>query len=498
MIPNTLGMHEQELVKQIASQWKLTPATFMQKVSKGQWIAAPWLQYISLKVATAVARGGARIIISAPPRHGKSELISIGTSAWFLENFPNRNVILTGYGAELMEGYGRRVRDMFEDSGDLLNAHIRPDASRVNAFLTSTNGYMFSVGLGGAITGRGAHLLLVDDYIKEIKEALSQTHRDYLWNWWVTTARTRLEPGASVIIIATRWHSDDLIGRLIAAFPGRWQNYVFPAICEEEQDIIGRHQGEALFPERFPIEDLQALHTELGSTFFQALYQQRPVDEAKKLSDGAWLTKTEVLPQLARIKKARIWDLAATEGGGDYTVGAHCGWDRMNEKFYILNIIRRQISPHQVEDLVRQTAISDGFDTEVCIEQEPGASGKALVEHYQRTVLPEYTVTPIPVVTNKVVRAQPLLAGAEAGKVILIAAGWNEAYIREFDTFPGEFDDQIDTTAAGYTRLTGKKIFSATWGRNIPTAARKNVTSKAILTVGRKGVTWGPRSSSYA
>jgi hypothetical protein len=225
---STLDVHEQEVLRQIAGQWKLTPATFMQKISRGMWVAAPWLRYVSWQIAQEVARGNARIIVSAPPRHGKTEMISYGTSAWFLENFPGKNVILTGYGAELMEVSGRRVRDLFRDSEGLLNTGITVE--RVNAFQTTTDGYMFSVGLGGAITGRGANLLLVDDYIKEIKEALSPSQRDYVWNWWITTARTRLEPDASVIIIATRWHSDDLIGRLLRYFPGRWKNFVFPAL----------------------------------------------------------------------------------------------------------------------------------------------------------------------------------------------------------------------------------------------------------------------------
>lgn len=494
-----MDIHEQEVLRQLASNWKLTPATFMHKITRGQWIPAPWLQWISLRIAQKVAKGGARIIISAPPRHGKTEEVSVGTSAWFLENFPNRNVILTGYGADLMTQSGRKVRDMIRDNEDILNTRIRGDAGRVDAWLTSTNGYMFSVGLGGAITGRGAHLLIVDDYIKEIKEALSPAHRDYVWNWWVTTARTRLEPGASIIIIATRWHSDDLIGRLIKQFPGQWENYVFPAIATEQHcslpggvDVIGRHVGDPLFPERYPIKELEDLRTELGSTFFAALYQQQPVDEARKLSDGKWLKIVDIPPILARLKLIRMWDLAATEGGGDYTVGALCGWDREHDRFYIVNVIRRQLSPYQVEDLVRATAISDGLAVEVGIEQEPGSAGKSLVEHYARNVLPDWKVTPFPVVTNKVVRAQPLLAAAEATKVFLVAGPWNDAYIREFDTFPGDFDDQIDTTGAAYTKLTGKRIFSATWGRHLPSAKTQQPRGMASMSMnGGRRATWG-------
>lgn len=490
----------------LLNNWRLTPATFMHKVSRGGWIPAPWLMYVSTRIASAIARGNGRVIISAPPRHGKSELISVGTSAWVLENFSNRNVILAAYGADLAEGFGRRVRDLIRDNGDLLKVRLKNDKGAVNSFLTDNGGYMFSVGLGGSITGRGAHVLLIDDFIKEIKEALSPAHREYLWNWFVTTARTRLEPGATIIIIATRWHSDDLIGRLIKAFPGRWENIVFPAICEGAEgfvDAIGRKPGEALFPERYSVSDLREMQEELGSTFFQALYQQHPVDEAKKISDGAWLKIVDLCPNLNTpfIRLCRVWDLAATEGGGDWTTGTLGAYDRSNGYFYILNVIRRQLSPKQVEEIVRATAVADGQEVEIGIEQEPGSSGKALVEHYQRTVLKEFKVLPVPVsgAASKLIRAQPLLAAAEASKVLLVRGDWNEAFIREFDLFPaGPYDDQVDTASACYTRLSGKKLYSASWGRKPKDDVANRKSSKAIrgaaLQLGnRRSASWGRR-----
>lgn len=498
-----IDAYEQGTYQALLNNWRLTPATFMHKISRGGWIPAPWLMYVSTRIATAIAKGNGRVIISAPPRHGKSELISVGTSAWVLENFPNRNVILAAYGADLAEGFGRRVRDLIRDNGDLLRVKLKDDKGRVGGFLTDNGGYMFSVGLGGSITGRGAHVLLIDDFIKEIKEALSPAHREYLWNWFVTTARTRLEPDATIIIIATRWHSDDLIGRLIKAFPGRWENIVFPAIAEGEpgtKDIIGRSPGDALFPARYSVQDLRELQEELGSTYFSALFQQQPIDEGKKISDGAWLKIVDFPPPLNSpfIKLARIWDLAATEGGGDYTTGTLGAYDRSNGYFYILNVIRKQLSPQQAEMIVRQTALIDGQDVLIGIEQEPGSSGKSLVNHYERNIIPEYRVEAIPTAgkNSKLIRAQPLLAAAEASKVLLVRGDWNEPFIREFDLFPAApYDDQVDTAAAGYTRLSGKKLYSASWGR-APKANRES--SKAIRSAGlaignRRKASWGRR-----
>ncbi len=508
-----LNVHDQELVAKIAQNWRLTPATMATKLTRGNWIAAPWLKYASTRVAHGIAKGGARIILSAPPRHGKSELISVHTPTWVLENFPNRNVILAAYGADLAEQYGRRVRDQIIDQKDILRCRIRPDVSKVGAFLTETNGYMFSVGLGGAITGRGAHVLLIDDYIKEIKEALSPAHRQYVWDWFVTTAMSRLEPGASVIIIATRWHSDDLIGRLLKNFPGQWENICFPAIATQP-DFLGRQIGDPLFKERFDIEFLEQQRELFGSIHFHALYQQGPIDEIAKVADATWLKSCSTLPA-SDFRWGRVWDIAATEGAGDWTTGSLCGYSRSTNIFVIANIIRRQLSPGAVELLVRNTAVADGTDVQVLIEQEPGSSGKALVHHYETTVLPEYKVFPVPATKAKLVRAQPMLAAAEAGKVYLLDeqamsshatagdkdnAGWQDHFITEFGEFPGgQYDDQVDTTAAGYSFLSGKKVLSTSWGRKKDDGTNKRNSKqirKSFLqnsATGRRRATFGRR-----
>lgn len=518
-----LSVHDQEIAQRIARNWRLTPATMASKVSQGEWIAAPWLQYASERIAYHIARGGGRLIISAPPRHGKTELVAKWTPVWTLENFPKRNVILTGYGADLTEISGRWVRDKIREFGNekgLLKARIRDDVSKVSAFLTETDGYMFSVGLGGAITGRGAHVLLIDDYIKEIKEALSPAHRDYLWNWFVTTAMTRLEPGATVIIIATRWHSDDLIGRILKKYPGRWENICFPDRCEnpaaEIEQIIRRAKGEPLFEQRYDNTFLEEQEELLGSVFYNALYRQRPMDETTKFTNPEWLKKID----LAGMKLladdwvwARVWDLAATEDGGDYTCGSLCGYSKSTANFVIANILRRQQSPGNVETSVKNIAAADGENTKIFIEQEPGSSGKGLVEHYKNNVLPDYMVDMVPATKAKLIRAQPFLAAAEAGKVFLLDESmaeytdekdmltWHNLFRKEFEFFPaGDQDDQIDTVAAGYNKLSGKKQLGVTWGRpNAVTkqssTTRQKLNSRSIRQAGFIAANTGRRSS---
>jgi predicted phage terminase large subunit-like protein len=458
-------MYAQEQLAQMARNYRLTPATLNVKLDP-DWIPAKHLQYISARVAGAIIRGNGRLIISAPPRHGKSELITKAVPIWALEKFGDREVILTTYGGELSADFGRAVRDKIIDNAELLNTRIRRDSSKVSNWMTALGGSMRSVGVGGPITGRGADILLVDDYLKEIKEAMSEVTREYIWNWFVTTAFTRLEPNATVIIIATRWHHDDLIGRILKHkdILGNWEYIRIPAIAEEN-DILGREKGAPLFPERYNLAALEERKAILGTFFFNAMYQQDPSDDESALTDVKWLKYVDNLPDES-MRTLRIWDLAATEGGGDYMVGTKMSYSLKTQRVFLCNIIRKQLSPGGVERQVRDTAIADGPSVEVYIEQEPGSAGKSLIHMYATTVLPEFKVEAVPTVTNKVVRAQPFLAGCEAGKVFLLKGSWNKAFADEFEFFPvGAYDDQIDTAGAGYEKLVGKVHLSPSWGR---------------------------------
>ncbi|KAH0542672.1 hypothetical protein GP486_008622, partial [Trichoglossum hirsutum] len=338
-----------------------------------------------------------------------------------------------------------------ENNFGLLRTRLMQGAKKVDAFSTEHGGSMYAMGVGGPITGRGADVLLIDDYIKEIKEALSPAQRQYIWDWFTTTARTRLEPGGTVIIVATRWHSDDLIGRICTNMMHQGWDYIeIPAIATQEHcnlegglDIFGRHVGDALFPARYPIADLLELQDTLGSIFFSALFQQKPVDQTNKIADRTWIKiATEVTRYNEPLTFARAWDLAATKDGGDFTCGIHFVYNKQRDVGIYTDMQRGQLSAQQAETLVKRTAEEDGIDTKIYIEVEPGSSGKALFEHYRINVLPGYTVIPVPSTKAKVVRAQPMLAAAEAGKLSFLQGPWNEAALREFDSFPGEFDDQ--------------------------------------------------------
>jgi len=453
--------------------FRLTPATMGVRVcgtladGTPVWQPARHLLYISARIASALSKGNARLIVCMPPRHGKSWLLSICTPVWQLDRDPRSRILLASYGAELAEEFGQQARDIIRENQDILNCKLRKDSLRVDRFLTTAGGAMYSVGVGGALTGRGGNLLLIDDYIKNFEAALSPTTREKTYNWLISTALTRMEPNASVIIVATRWDVDDLIGRLLKLHPDVWEVIKLPAIAEEN-DPLGRQPGEALWPERYDVKALEAIKESMGTYWWQAEYQQDPLASMLGLVNRTWFPTIDVPPHRLRLEMVRHWDLASTQEAGDWTVGALIAKDLQFPLTYILDIQRAQLSPLGVENLVRATAERDGRDVKIRIEEEPGASGKAVTDHYIRDVLPEYDVKGVRATGPKEARARAFLAAAEAGRVRLLKAPWNDAMIEEFMTFPnGDHDDQVDAVCGGYNELYQRKARAGVWGRNM-------------------------------
>lgn len=260
----------------------LTPALFAAAISRGRWKMARHLAEIDRAVVeTILGKTAPILVIEAPPRHGKSELISRYLPAWHLGLFPDRRVMLVGYGATFARSWGRKARSLLDEHGrDWFGVEVNPRERAASEWsLCGREGGMVTAGVGGPLTGRGAHLLIVDDPLKNAEQAVSQTIRDNHWDWWQSTASTRIEPGGCAIIIATRWHYDDLSGRLIQAaetgdgMPVR--RLRLPAIAEED-DPLGRHEGEALWPARWPLARLTKLRRQKDPVWWQAMYQQNP------------------------------------------------------------------------------------------------------------------------------------------------------------------------------------------------------------------------------
>lgn len=272
-----------------------SPGAFASLASQGKWRRPPHLALLDEAIVESIAAAAVGkqegLIVSMPPQHGKSELCSRYLPAWYVGVHPERRVILTSYEADFAASWGRKARDLLEHFGWLFGIRVSRRSSAANRWdLQCHDGGMMTAGVGGPITGKGAHLLIVDDPIKNDEEARSATCRQRQWEWWQSVASTRLRPGGLIVVIQTRWHRDDLTGRILeqAKRQGHfWRQIKFPAIAEED-DVLGRQPGEPLWPEMYSAERLATVKAGRTPYYWQALYQQNPVGEGSAEWPAEW------------------------------------------------------------------------------------------------------------------------------------------------------------------------------------------------------------------
>lgn len=433
-----------------------SPADFAVIASNGRWIEAPHLSALNSRLMAVADGRSKRLMVFMPPRHGKSEFVSKYFTAWFLGMSPDRRVILTSYEADFAAQWGRRARDLLDEQGVLFPHPIRVkgDSSAANRWdIENHAGGMTTAGARGPITGKGGHLIVIDDPVKNAEEASSRTLQEKIWDWYQSTLYTRLEPGGALILIMTRWNQRDLAGRILEDTENGgepWEVLNLPAVAEAP-DETGRSAGDALWPERFPCEDLARIQRTIGSYHWAALYQQRPAPQEGGMFKRHWFEIVDDYPRQCRT--VRRWDLAASVQKGDWTsglkLGVHAG------VFYVIDLQHVRENPAGVEALVRQTAQNDGVPTLIRMEQEPGSSGVNTIDHYARRVLVGYAFKGVPSTGPKEVRAQPVSAAAEAGNVKLIRGRWNTAFLDEVTMFPnGDHDDIVDVLSGAFTDLS--------------------------------------------
>ena len=260
----------------------------------------------------AVERGEIdRLMIFMPPRHGKSELASKRFPAWCLGRQPKRQIIAASYNSDLANDFGRNVRNIVAEPefGQVFpNVGLAPDSQAANRMNTNHGGTYVAAGVGTAVTGRGADIALIDDPFKDREEADSERRRDVVWDWYRSTLFTRLMPGGAVVLIQTRWHEDDLAGRLLEAEGDQWEVLDLPAINKA---------GEALWPEWYDLKALNRIKDTIGQREWSALYQQQPQPDDGTYFQRAWFKEWDNLPTVHYYGTS---DYAVTDGGGDYTV----------------------------------------------------------------------------------------------------------------------------------------------------------------------------------
>lgn len=416
----------------------------------------PHIDLINAAIVEAVATAEPApspqvLVVEVPPRHGKSSLISELTPAWFLGMYPDRKVILTSYEADFAATWGRRSRALLEEHGaELYGVAVDQDSRARNRWdIKGRKGGMMTAGVGGAVTGKGAHLLIIDDPIKNAEQAQSETIRAKHIDWWLTTARTRLEPGAVVALLMTRWHESDLGGYMLDN-EDRVREIRLPALAEPE-DPLGRAPGEALWPERYDAANLARTREQLGPYWWSALYMGKPSpdeggifrredfqtftvepDGTAVLSDGKRFD-----PQ--HYTKRSYVDLAVSEKEtADYTVLTEC-WITVERHLLIANVHRERVAGPDQPDWIAERYAGT-------LKVERIGYQAALIQALLRAGLP---VEPLDPDKDKVTRAAAAGALYRAERVYHRAgAPWLHDLEAELLAFPaGEHDDQVDTIA---------------------------------------------------
>lgn len=459
-----------------------TPAGWARYASNGAWKAAPHLLLLN-RVLLAAAAGEAwasRVIIQMPPRHGKSEFVSGHFPAWYLGMFPDRKVVLASYEAELAAMWGQRNRDLLEAYGPaLFGVRVRMDSSaKANWLLQRRRGGMFTTGIGGALTGKGAHLLIIDDPVKNDVQALSPTFRDRAKNWYRSTARTRLENPGAIIVIQTRWHEDDLAGWLQKEADEDWLVISLPAIAEEDEAVYlpddpttpawTRKKGEALWPAVRPLSDLLKSQKAQGGEsghWWLALYQQRPTPigggilkpgefrRFRLVADGYLLDRPSgpLLVRSTGLRRFATMDLATSlKTQADYSVITVFGL--AGPDLLVLDVIRNR---WEGPDLPRVAARVFDAHLPAYIGVEQAGYQLSTVQDMRRgdqangrRPLPVKAIRPQ---GDKISRSMTLASRLGGGHVYVPnEAAWLPTLEAEMAEFPlGKHDDMVDCLAYG-------------------------------------------------
>jgi predicted phage terminase large subunit-like protein len=431
-----------------------------------------------------------RLMLLMPPRHGKSELASIRFPAWHFGSYPHHEIINVGYNTELPMKFSRKVREVMREGqyqGIFPVAALDPNSQSVEAWYTTAGGGFTAAGVGGGITGKGAHILVIDDPIKNQEEADSVTVRDKLWDWYQSTAYTRLAPGGGVLVIETWWNDDDLAGRLqdsmrkdpeadqfeIVKYPAISDQFEYrndetnAIVCftEDPELLEGDHSAtkgltllrrpnECLHHGRYPLDALKRIKANLQPRIWSALYQQNPVPDEGMYFRKDYFREQQTFPQTFGLRIFTAWDFAIGEKQvNDWTVGATLLQDE-NDVLYVLDIHRFRGDSFQIVEAMLDT--TERYSSLAGVDYQVGAEDGMIWRSIEpllkrrmgeRRLFP--VIEPLRPITDKAARARPLQGRMQQGRVVFPAeAHWKGTAVSEMLRFPaGAHDDVVDALA---------------------------------------------------
>ena len=426
-----------------------------------------WPTFISgrhhAKMASAFERVASgelkRLIINMPPRHTKSEFASYLLPAWFLGKYPDKKVIQTSHTAELAVGFGRKVRNLVdkdEYKRIFPGVALQTDSKAAGRWATNKGGDYFAIGVGGAVTGKGADLLVIDDPHSEQEAALAESSPeiyDKTYEWYTSGPRQRLQPGGAIIIVATRWAKRDLVGQVLKASAQRggdeWEVIEFPAIMES---------GAPLWPEFWSLTELQALKRELPNSKWMSQYQQNPTSETSAIVKREWwqLWDKEDPPKCEFTLMA--WDTAFEKTQrADYSALTHWGVfykeddaGLMQTNIILLNAFRERMEFPRLKKVALEQ-YKEWEPDSIIIEKK--ASGAPLIYELRAMGIPVQEFTPTRG-NDKITRLNAVSDLFASGKVWAPGTHWAEEVIDEVASFPaGEHDDYVDSVSLALMRF---------------------------------------------
>jgi predicted phage terminase large subunit-like protein len=429
-------------------------------VHDGRYTHAPHTQFIAEVIQTAIEKKqrmrigeipteNQYIALNMPPRHSKSMTITETLPSYYLGKFPEDRVIEISYNDTFARKFGKKNKEKVRQFGkDLFNIEIAKDSSAHDEWSLDNNiGGMISRGVLSGITGQGADLMIIDDPIKNREEADSETHREKIWDEWIDSFSSRLHPGAIVILILTRWHEDDLQGRLLNpeyGQPLKWQVYNFP-LEAEENDLLGRKQGEPLWSERYGYSFIEERKRYPSS--FNALYQGRPTSQEGNILKRDWWRYYDVLPKMA----VEIMSIDATfkdEDDSDFV--AIQVWGKVGADMYLIDAMKARMNFPTTLQAIRNMAKKHPNAITRLVEDK--ANGSAIIAMLHHEIGGMIPVNPE---GGKVARVNAVSPYIESGNVYLPRnAEWIHDFVEECAAFPrGKHDDSVDAMSQALNRF---------------------------------------------
>jgi predicted phage terminase large subunit-like protein len=462
-LPQEVQIKAAELLEELAARKDADKA----KTDFMAFVHKVWPSFIDgahhAKMARAferVARGECkRLIINMPPRHTKSEFASYLLPAWFLGNFPHKKVIQTSHTAELAVGFGRKVRNLVDSDvykSVFSETSLQSDSKAAGRWNTSKGGDYFAIGVGGAVTGKGADILIIDDPHSEQEAALAEVNPeiyDKTYEWYTSGPRQRLQPGGSIIVVMTRWSKRDLTGQVLKSAAQRdgdeWEVIEFPAILPS---------GNPLWPEFWAIKELEALRNELPNQKWMAQYMQNPTSETAAIIKREWwqVWEDDGPPHCEFVLQS--WDTAFEKHNrADYsactTWGVFYQEDDsgvMQANIILLNAVRKRMEfPELKKKAIEEFQQWD--PDSIIIEKK--ASGAPLIYEMRSMGIPVAEFTPSKG-NDKISRLNAVSDIFASGRVWIPNTHWAEEVVDEVASFPGgEHDDYVDSVSLAMMRF---------------------------------------------